>query len=284
MEAHNTFLKGKRGLIMGVANDRSIAWGIAQAVISAGAELAFTYQGEALEKRVRPLAEGVGSKIILPCDVTDDASVDATFKVLEKEWGQIDFVVHAIAFSDKNELDGLYLNTTRANFARTMDISVYSFTSVAQRAVPLMKDGGSLLTLTYYGAERVMPHYNVMGVAKAALEASVRYLAADLGSKNIRVNAISAGPIKTLAASGIGDFKFILRWNELNAPLKRNVTIEDVGRSGLFLLSDLGSGVTGEVLHVDSGYHTVGMLSVDTVGETAELLQSMAPKKSEQAA
>jgi enoyl-[acyl-carrier protein] reductase I len=279
MDAHNTFLKGKRGLIMGVANDRSIAWGIAQAAISAGAELAFTYQGEALEKRVRPLAEGVGSKIILPCDVTDDASVDATFKAIEKEWGQLDFVVHAIAFSDKNELDGLYLNTTRANFTRTMDISVYSFTSVAQRAVPLMKDGGSLLTLTYYGAERVMPHYNVMGVAKAALEASVRYLAADLGSKNIRVNAISAGPIKTLAASGIGDFRFILRWNELNAPLKRNVTIEDVGRSGLFLLSDLGSGVTGEVLHVDSGYHTVGMLSVDSVAETAELLQSMAPKK-----
>jgi enoyl-[acyl-carrier protein] reductase I len=284
MDAQNTFLKGKRGLIMGVANERSIAWGIAKAAIAAGAELAFTYQGDALEKRVRPLAEGVNSKIILPCDVTDDVSIDATFKAIEKEWGQLDFVVHAIAFSDKNELDGQYLNTTRANFTKTMDISVYSFTSVAQRAVPLMKDGGSLVTLTYYGAERVMPHYNVMGVAKAALEASVRYLAADLGSKNIRVNAISAGPIKTLAASGIGDFRFILKWNELNAPLKRNVTIEDVGRSGLFLLSDLGSGVTGEVLHVDSGYHTVGMLSVDSVAETAELLQSMAPKKSEQAA
>jgi enoyl-[acyl-carrier protein] reductase I len=284
MDAQNTFLKGKRGLIMGVANERSIAWGIAKAAIAAGAELAFTYQGDALEKRVRPLAESVNSKIILPCDVTDDVSIDATFKAIEKEWGQLDFVVHAIAFSDKNELDGQYLNTTRANFTKTMDISVYSFTSVAQRAVPLMKDGGSLVTLTYYGAERVMPHYNVMGVAKAALEASVRYLAADLGSKNIRVNAISAGPIKTLAASGIGDFRFILKWNELNAPLKRNVTIEDVGRSGLFLLSDLGSGVTGEVLHVDSGYHTVGMLSVDSVAETAELLQSMAPKKSEQAA
>jgi enoyl-[acyl-carrier protein] reductase I len=284
MDAQNSFLKGKRGLIMGVANDRSIAWGIAKAASDAGAELAFTYQGEALEKRVKPLAEGIGSKIILPCDVMDDASVDATFKVIEKQWGQLDFVVHAIAFSDKNELDGLYLNTTRANFTKTMDISVYSFTSVAQRAVPLMKEGGSLLTLTYYGAERVMPHYNVMGVAKAALEASVRYLAADLGGQNIRVNAISAGPIKTLAASGIGDFRYILKWNELNSPLKRNVTIEDVGRSGLFLLSDLGSGVTGEVLHVDAGYHTVGMVSIDAAGETAELLSSIAPKKSEQAA
>ncbi len=283
MDAKNSFLKGKRGLIMGVANDRSIAWGIAKAASDAGAELAFTYQGEALEKRVKPLADGIGSKIVLPCDVTDDASVDAAFKVIEKEWGQIDFVVHAIAFSDKNELDGLYLNTTRANFTRTMDISVYSFTSVAQRAVPLMKEGGSLLTLTYYGAERVMPHYNVMGVAKAALEASVRYLAADLGGKNIRVNAISAGPIKTLAASGIGDFRYILKWNELNSPLKRNVTIEDVGRSGLYLLSDLGSGVTGEVLHVDAGYHTVGMVSIDSAGETAELLSSIAPKKGEAA-
>lgn len=279
MDHSNTFLKGKRGLIMGVANDRSIAWGIAAAAAAAGAELAFTYQGEALEKRVRPLAEKVNAKLVLPCDVTDEASIDAAFSEIEKEWGQVDFVVHAIAFSDKNELDGLYLDTTRANFLRTMDISVYSFTAVAQRAVPLMKDGGSLVTLTYYGAERVMPHYNVMGVAKAALEASVRYLAADLGQKNIRVNAISAGPIKTLAASGIGDFRFILKWNELNAPLKRNVTIEDVGRSGLFLLSDLGSGVTGEVLHVDSGYHTVGMVAVDNVAETAELLQSMAPKK-----
>ena len=222
--------------------------------------------------------------MLIPCDVTDEASIDAAFTEIEKEWGQIDFVVHAIAFSDKNELDGLYLNTTRANFLKTMDISVYSFTAVAQRAVPLMKDGGSLLTLTYYGAEQVMPHYNVMGVAKAALEASVKYLAADLGKDNIRVNAISAGPIKTLAASGIGDFRFILKWNELNAPLKRNVTIEDVGRSGLFLLSDLGSGVTGETLHVDSGYHTVGMLAVDSVAETAELLASMKPKDKGQAA
>ncbi len=279
MDSQNSFLKGKRGLIMGVANDRSIAWGIAKAAHEAGAELAFTYQGEALEKRVKPLAESVGSKIVLPCDVTEDASVDAAFKTIEKDWGNLDFVVHAIAFSDKNELDGLYLDTTRANFTRTMDISVYSFTSVAQRAAKLMQDGGSLVTLTYYGAERVMPHYNVMGVAKAALEASVRYLAADLGPRNIRVNAISAGPIKTLAASGIGDFRYILKWNELNSPLRRNVTIEDVGRSGLFLLSDLGSGVTGEVLHVDAGYHTVGMVSIDSAGETAELLSSIAPKK-----
>jgi len=278
------FLKGKRGLVMGVANDRSIAWGIAEAAAQNGAELAFTYQGDALLKRVKPLAEKVGANILLPCDVTNEESIDAAFKEIEKEWGEIDFIVHAIAFSDKNELDGLYLNTTRDNFLRTMDISVYSFTAVAQRAVPLMKDGGSLLTLTYYGAEQVMPHYNVMGVAKAALEASVKYLAADLGKDNIRVNAISAGPIKTLAASGIGDFRFILKWNELNAPLKRNVTIEDVGRSGLFLLSDLGSGVTGEVLHVDSGYHTVGMLSVDSVSETAELLASMKPKDKGEAA
>ena len=279
MTGHNQYLKGKRGLIMGVANDRSIAWGIASAAAEAGAELAFTYQGEALEKRVRPLAESVGSHIVEPCDVTDEASIDKTFAAIEKKWGGLDFVVHAIAFSDKNELDGLYLNTTRANFTRTMDISVYSFTAVAQRAVPLMKEGGSLVTLTYYGAERVMPHYNVMGVAKAALEASVRYLAADVGPQNIRVNAISAGPIKTLAASGIGDFRYILKWNELNSPLRRNVTIEDVGRAGLFLLSDLGSGVTGEVLHVDAGYHTVGMVAVDSAAQTAELLQGIAPKK-----
>ncbi|MBI1301878.1 MAG: enoyl-ACP reductase FabI [Alphaproteobacteria bacterium] len=278
------FLKGKRGLVMGVANDKSIAWGIAETAAKNGAELAFTYQGDALLKRVRPLAEQVGASILLPCDVTDEKSIDATFAEIEKQWGKIDFVVHAIAFSDKNELDGLYLNTSRDNFLRTMDISVYSFTAVAQRAAPLMKEGGSLLTLTYYGAEQVMPHYNVMGVAKAALEASVKYLAADLGSRNIRVNAISAGPIKTLAASGIGDFRFILKWNELNAPLKRNVTIEDVGRSGLYLLSELGSGVTGEILHVDSGYHTVGMLSVDSVAETAELLASMKPKDKGEAA
>jgi enoyl-[acyl-carrier protein] reductase I len=284
MIAENQFLKGKRGLIMGVANDRSIAWGIAEAAHQSGAELAFTYQGEALEKRVRPLAEQIGSKIVEPCDVTDEASIDAVFKKIEQEWGQLDFVVHAIAFSHKNELDGMYLDTTRANFQLTMDISVYSFTAVAQRAVPLMKNGGSLVTLTYYGAERVMPHYNVMGVAKAALEASVRYLANDLGKDNIRVNAISAGPIKTLAASGIGDFRYILKWNELNSPLKRNVTIEDVGRAGLFLLSDLGSGVTGEVLHVDSGYHTVGMVAVDSAAQTAELLQGIAPKKGSEAA
>ncbi|MEM6811523.1 MAG: enoyl-ACP reductase FabI [Pseudomonadota bacterium] len=275
------WLKGKKGLVMGVANDRSIAWGIAKKAHEAGAELAFTYQGEALEKRVKPLAEKVGSKIMLPCDVTDEASIDATFSKLEEEWGQLDFVVHAIAFSDKNELDGLYVDTTRDNFLKTMDISVYSFTAVAKRAAPIMKEGGSLITLTYYGAEQVMPHYNVMGVAKAALEASVKYLANDLGPQNIRVNAISAGPIKTLAASGIGDFRAILKWNELNAPLRRNVTIDDVGRSGLFLLSDLGSGVTGETLHVDSGYHTVGMCAVDTAGETAELLSQMAPKKAE---
>lgn len=278
------WLAGKRGLIMGVANDRSIAWGISKAAHEAGAELAFTYQGDALEKRVKPLAESVGSDIVVPCDVMDGASIDKAFAEIEAKWGKLDFVVHAIAFSDKNELDGLYLDTTRDNFLKTMDISVYSFTAVAQRAAKLMKDGGSLVTLTYYGAERVMPHYNVMGVAKAALEASVRYLANDLGPRNIRVNAISAGPIKTLAASGIGDFRYILKWNELNAPLRRNVTIEDVGRSGLFLLSDLGSGVTGEVLHVDSGYHTVGMCSVDTAAETAELLSSLAPKGTDKAA
>lgn len=278
------WLEGKRGLIMGVANDRSIAWGISKAAHEAGAELAFTYQGDALEKRVRPLAESIGSDIMVPCDVTDMSSVDKAFETIEQKWGGLDFVVHAIAFSDKNELDGLYLDTTRENFLKTMDISVFSFTAVAQRAAKLMNDGGSLVTLTYYGAERVMPHYNVMGVAKAALEASVRYLAADLGPRNIRVNAISAGPIKTLAASGIGDFRYILKWNELNSPLRRNVTIEEVGRSGLFLLSDLGSGVTGEVLHVDSGYHTVGMCSVDSAAETAELLQSIAPKSDDKAA
>lgn len=268
-------MAGKRGLVMGVANDRSIAWGIASTLAQHGAELAFTYQGDALAKRVKPLADQVGSKIVVPCDVTDEASIDATFAAIESEWGGLDFVIHAIAFSDKNELDGLYLDTTRSNFLRTMDISCYSFTAVAQRAVPLMKDGGSLLTLSYYGAERVMPHYNVMGVAKAALEASVRYLAVDLGGKAIRVNAISAGPIKTLAASGIGDFRYILKWNELNAPLKRNVTIQEVGGAGLFLLSDLGSGVTGEVMHVDAGYHTVGMVAVDEAHEVSQLLGSL---------
>lgn len=284
MSGSNQIMAGKKGLVMGVANDRSIAWGISKIAHEHGAELAFTYQGEALEKRVRPLAESVGSDMLLSCDVTSDEDLDRTFAEIEKKWGKIDFLVHAIAFSDKNELDGLYLDTSRDNFKRTMDISIYSFTAIAQRAAPLMNEGGSLLTLTYYGAERVMPHYNVMGVAKAGLEASVRYLAADLGSQDIRVNAISAGPIKTLAASGIGDFRHILRWNELNAPLKRNVTIDDVGRSGLFLLSELGSGVTGEVLHVDAGYHTVGMLSVDSVAETAELLASMKPKNKTEAA
>ena len=284
MSSDGKFMAGKRGVVMGVANDRSIAWGISEALAQQGAELAFTYQGESLERRVRPLAERVGSDLVIPCDVTNDEDLDRAFAEIEEKWGSIDFVVHAIAFSDKSELDGLYLETSRENFKRTMDISIYSFTAVAQRAVPIMNEGGSLLTLTYYGAERVMPHYNVMGVAKAGLEASVRYLAADLGPKAIRVNAISAGPIKTLAASGIGDFRYILKWNELNSPLRRNVTIEDVGRSGLFLLSDLGSGVTGEVLHVDSGYHTVGMCSVDTAAETAELLAGIKPKKGEEAA
>ncbi len=256
-------MKGKRGLIMGVANDKSIAWGITQYVAAQGAELAFTYQGESLEKRVRPLAESVGGTIVLPCDVTDEASIDAVFAELEKQWGGLDFVVHAIAFSDKEELKGKYVDTSAENFAMTMNISVYSFTAVAQRAYPLMKDGGSLLTLTYYGAEKVTPHYNVMGVAKAALECSVKYLAVDLGEHNVRVNAISAGPIKTLAAMGIGDFRYILKWNELNAPLKRNTTIADVGGAGLYLLSDLGQGTTGEVLHCDSGYHAVGMKAID---------------------
>ncbi|HUF44484.1 MAG TPA: enoyl-ACP reductase FabI [Aestuariivirgaceae bacterium] len=252
-------MAGRRGLIMGVANNRSLAWGIAQACARAGAELAFTYQGEALKKRVGPLAEGIGSKIILPCDVTDEASLDAAFAYLGSEWKKLDFLVHAIAFSDKDELTGRYVDTTADNFNRTLFISCYSFTAVAQRAEKLMADGGCLLTLTYYGAEKWMPHYNVMGVAKAALEASVRYIAADLGEKNIRVNAISAGPIKTLAASGIGDFRYILKWNELNSPLRRTVTIEEVGDSALFLLSDLGRSVTGEIVHVDAGYHIVGM-------------------------
>lgn len=278
MEQTGNLMKNKRGVIMGVANDRSIAWGIASKLFEQGAELAFTYQGEALEKRVRPLAESVNSKLIVPCDVTDQASIEATFNEIEKKMGKIDFLVHAIAFSDKNELDGLYLNTTRDNFLRTMDISVYSFTAIAKKAASIMNDGGSMATLTYYGSEKVMPHYNVMGVAKAALEASVRYLATDLGSRNIRVNSISAGPIKTLAASGIGDFRYILKWNELNSPLRRNVTIEEVGNAGLFLLSDLGSGVTGELMHVDSGYHTVGMVSIDAAEETGELLKSLSGK------
>lgn len=256
-------MHGKRGLIMGLANDKSIAWGIAQALAAHGAELAFTFQGEALEKRVRPLAAEVGATEILPCDVADLTSVDAVFDHLGKVWGTLDFVVHAIGFSNKEELKGKYVDTSLDNFLLTMNISVYSFTAVANRAAKLMTNGGSLLTLTYYGAERVMPHYNVMGVAKAALEASVRYLAVDLGGQNIRVNALSAGPMKTLAASGIGDFRYILKWNQYNSPLKRNTTLEDVGGAGLYLLSDLSSGVTGETHHVDSGYHVVGMKAVD---------------------
>ena len=256
-------MQGQRGLIMGLANDKSIAWGIAKACADAGAELAFSCQGEALQKRVGPLAASVGSDIVLPCDVGDEASIDALFTDLEARWGKLDFIVHAIGFSDKSELRGRYVDTTRSNFQMTMDISVYSFTAVVQRAEKMMKDGGSCLTLTYYGAEKVMPHYNVMGVAKAALEASVRYLAEDLGKDNIRVNAISAGTIKTLAASGIGDFRLIMKWNEYNSPLRRTVTQEEVGKSALYLLSDLGSAVTGEVLHVDAGYHVVGMKAVD---------------------
>jgi enoyl-[acyl-carrier protein] reductase I len=256
-------MAGKQGLIMGVANERSIAWGIAKALRAHGAELAFTYQGEALGKRVRPLALSLDSDFVVEGDVASPESLDSVFANLAEQWGRLDFVVHAIAFSDKDELKGKYLETTRANFLRTLEISCFSFTDVCRRAAPLMTAGGSLLTLTYSGADRVMPHYNVMGVAKAALEASVRYLAVDLGGDNIRVNAISAGPIKTLAASGIGDFRYILKWNQLNSPLKRNVTIEDVGGAGLYLLSDLSAGVTGEVHHVDCGYHVVGMKAVD---------------------
>jgi enoyl-[acyl-carrier protein] reductase I len=258
-----TLMKGKRGLIMGVANDRSLAWGIARAVAAQGGELAFSYQGEALEKRVRPLAESLGSHLVLPCDVADEASIDALFAGIEKAWGRMDFLVHAIGYANKDYLRGRYLDTPRDVFLQALDISCYSFAAVSRRAVALMPAGGSLLTLTYLGAERVTPHYNVMGVAKAALEASVRYMAADVGGEGIRVNAISAGPIKTLAASGIGDFRYILKWNQLNSPLKRNVSIEEVGGAGLYLLSDLGAGVTGEVHHVDSGYHVVGMKAVD---------------------
>lgn len=259
----SSLMEGKRGLIMGLANDKSIAWGIAKACAEAGAELAFSYQGEALKKRVGPLAESLGSNIVLPCDVGDMDSIDALFEELEKVWGRLDFVVHAIGFSDKNELRGRYVDTSRQNFLTSMDISVYSFTAVVKRAEKLMTNGGSCVTLTYYGAERVMPHYNVMGVAKAALEASVRYLAEDLGKDGIRVNAISAGPIKTLAASGIGDFRYILKWNEYNSPLRKNVSISEVGNSALYLLSDLSTGVTGETHHVDAGYHVVGMKAVD---------------------
>ena len=261
--ATGTLMAGKRGLIMGVANNRSIAWGIAKACAAHGAEVALTFQGDALKKRVEPLAAELGSKLVLPCDVTDPASMDAVFEMLQKTWGGMDFLVHAIAFSDKNELDGRYVDTSEKNFTQSLLISCYSLTALAQRAEKLMTNGGAMLTLTYYGAEKVMPHYNVMGVAKAALEASVRYLAADLGKNGIRVNAISAGPIKTLAASGISDFRYILRWNEYNSPLRRTVTIEDVGASALYLLSDLSRGVTGEIHHVDSGYHVQGMKNED---------------------
>jgi enoyl-[acyl-carrier protein] reductase I len=272
MIASSQLMAGKKGLVMGVANERSIAWGIAKACHEQGAKVAFTFQGEALEKRVRPLANSIGAEIIVPCDVTNAASIDATFAELEKKWGGIDFLVHAIAFSNKDELRGRYLDTSPENFQLTMNVSCYSLTAVAQRAVPLMKNGGSLLTLTYYGAERVIPHYNVMGVAKAALEASVRYLAADLGEQKIRVNAISAGPIKTLAFAGINDGRYILKWNELNSPLKRNITAEEVGNAALYLLSDLGTGMTGEIMHVDGGYHVVGMIKTSSAKQIAELL------------
>jgi enoyl-[acyl-carrier protein] reductase I len=256
-------MKGKRGLIMGLANDKSLAWGIAQKLAEHGAELAFSFQGEALEKRVRPLAASLGSDFLIECDVSSMEALDSAFATLAVRWPTIDFVVHAISYSDKNELRGKFLDTSLENFLMTMNISAYSLVAVANRAAPMMSNGGSIVTLTYYGAEKVVPHYNVMGVAKAALEASVRYLANDLGPDGVRVNALSAGPIKTLAASGIGDFRYILKWNELNAPLRRNVTIEDVGGAGLYLLSDLASGVTGEVHHVDAGYHSVGMKQED---------------------
>ncbi len=259
----NGLMSGKRGLIMGLANNRSIAWGIAKALADQGAELAFTYQGDALKKRVEPLAAEVGGFLAGHCDVGDAATIDACFQTLEDKWGKLDFVVHAIGFSDKGELTGRYVDTTEGNFSRTMLISVYSLTAIAQRAEKLMTEGGSILTMTYYGAEKVMPHYNVMGVAKAALEASVRYLAVDLGKQQIRVNAISAGPIKTLAASGIGDFRYILKWNEYNSPLRRTTTIEEVGDSAVYFLSHMSRGVTGEIHHVDSGYHTIGMKAVD---------------------
>jgi len=272
MTGQNGILAGRRGLVIGTANERSLAWGIAKQASLQGAELAFTFQDKALEKRVRPLAESTGSNIIEQCDVTDSSSLDNLFNTLKSNWDNLDFVLHAVAFSDKNELRGKYINTSRKNFAMTMDISCFSFTDICRRSEPLMKEGGSLLTLTYYGAERVIPHYNVMGVAKAALEASVRYLARDMGSKGIRVNGLSAGPAKTLAASGVGDFRYILKWNELNSPMQRNVTLEDVGRSGAYLLSNLSSGVTGEVHHVDCGYHIVGMLEPESSQEISDLL------------
>jgi enoyl-[acyl-carrier protein] reductase I len=261
--ARGTLMAGRRGLIMGVANERSLGWGIAAACAAEGAELAFTYQGEALEKRVRPLAATVGSELVMGCDVAEDASIDSAFEALGRHWDRLDFVVHAIGFADKQYLRGRYVDTPRETFAQALDISCYSFTAVARRAAAMMTDGGAMLTLSYLGAERWTPHYNIMGVAKAALEASVRYIAADLGPRNIRVNAISAGPIRTLAASGIGDFRYILKWNQYNAPLRRNVTIEDVGGAGMYLVSPLASGVTGEVHHVDCGYHIQGMKNPD---------------------
>jgi enoyl-[acyl-carrier protein] reductase I len=258
-----TLMSGKRGLIMGVANDHSLAWGIAESVAKAGGEIAFTYQGDALLRRVEPLAHSIGSELLIPCDVADDQQIQETFKTLEQKWKHLDFLVHAIGFSDKEELKGQYINTSRNNFLNTLDISCYSLTALSRAAAPLMQKGGSILTLTYYGAEKVMPHYNVMGIAKAALEASVRYLAVDLGAQNVRVNAISAGPARTLASSGIGDFRYILKWNMYNSPLKRNITLQEVGGAALYLLSDLSTGVTGEVHHVDCGYHAIGMKSID---------------------
>jgi enoyl-[acyl-carrier protein] reductase I len=278
MKSTAQLMEGKKGLIMGVANDRSMAWGIAQALAAHGADIALTYQGDALKKRVVPLAEAIGSTLVLPCDVNDNASLDDVFDTLGRTWGRLDFVVHAIAYSDKDQLKGRYVDTTLDNFSQTLAVSCYSFTAVCRRAEALMTDGGSLLTLTYSGAERVMPHYNVMGVAKAALEASVRYLAEDLGKKQIRVNALSAGPMKTLAASGIGDFRFIMRWNQYNSPLRRNITPDDVGGAGLYLLSDLSSGVSGEVHHVDGGYHAIGMMVVDAMDNVKDLLDSFSIK------
>lgn len=278
MTAAAALMAGKRGLIMGVANDRSLAWAISQAVHAHGGEVALTYQGEALKKRVEPLAAQIGSNVVLPCDVSDDASVDAVFAELDSRWGGLDFVVHAIAYADKEQLKGRYVDTTVENFTQSLLISCYSFTAICRRASAMMKNGGSLLTLSYMGAERVMPHYNVMGVAKAALEASVRYLAEDLGRDNIRVNAMSAGPMKTLAASGIGDFRFILKWNQLNSPMRRNITLEEVGGAGLYLLSDLSSGVSGEIHHVDCGYNVVGMLAVDAAAEVREMLGGFKPQ------
>lgn len=271
-------MEGKKGLILGLANNYSIAWGVASELHKHGAKLAFTYQGEALEKRVRPLAASLGEDLVLPCDVTDKKTLDDLFDTLEKEWGTIDFVVHAVAFSDKNELKGRYCDTTLENFLNTMHISCFSFTDICRRAAKIANPGSSFVTMSYFGAEKVLPNYNVMGVAKAALEASVRYLARDLGTQNIRVNAVSAGPIKTLAASGVGDFRVILGWNECCAPLHRNITQDEVGKTTAYLLSDLASGVTGEVLHVDAGYNTIGMINPDYASEASELLASLSKK------